>query len=150
MVAIIQYPTTGTTFTFGSTPTPAPTSVSSAFSFGAKNGPTQPAVPFGAPSMPAPSAVGGFSFGQSQGTVAAPFGQFPAPSAFGGFGAHVPAASAAPSAPSQFGVPPGGQPNMMFGGVQVPGGGFSIGSGGGENKNKAGRRVIRAKRPPAR
>jgi hypothetical protein len=143
-------PSQGSTFTFGSAPAPATTAPSSSFSFGGNNAQTQPPAPFGAPSMPAPSTAGGFSFGQSQGTVAAaPFGQAPAPSTFGGFGTNAPATSAAPMAPSNFGAPSGPQ-NMMFGGAPVAGGGFAIGSGGGGNKNKAGRRIIRAKRPSAR
>jgi Zn-finger in Ran binding protein and others. len=145
-------PSQGSTFTFGSAPAPATTAASSSFSFGSNNGPAQPPVPFGAPStMPPPSTVGGFSFGQSQGMAAAPFGQPPATSAFrGGFGTNTPSTSTAPSATlSNFGAP-NGQPNMMLGGAPVPGGGFSIGTGGGGNKNKGGRRIIRAKRPSAR
>mmetsp|Transcript_13311 Transcript_13311/g.24979 ORF Transcript_13311/g.24979 Transcript_13311/m.24979 type:complete len:1405 (-) Transcript_13311:159-4373(-) len=145
-----QAPSQSSTFAFGSTSAPAPTPASSTFSFGANNGPAQSTVPFGASSISAPSPVGGFSFGQSQGTVGSSFGQTPAPPAFGGFGTQAPAPSTAPSAQPQFGAPPAGQPNIMFGGAQVPGGGFSIGSDGGGNKNKGGRRIIRAKRPPAR
>ena len=155
----VHVPAPSGSFAFGSAPAPAPPAAAP-FSFGTA-APAPQLAQFGAPP---PAAPGGFGFGQQPaapapaapafgfGAPAAPaqFGAPVAPAQFGGGGFGQPAAVPAPGGFGQPAAVPAPAPGGFGQPATVPApapGGFSMGTGGG---TKGKRRIIRAKRPPAR